>query len=178
MNTMIKKPTGAWYFSQLQPSGTLFAVEPDGTEHVVKEGDMNRQAGVVLLNAMITALAGKGPVDQQPNEWREAVLDWLAPTGKDFPADTPPREIVKWLMDFEHGAAQQQVDDEDERCPTCGEDGGTSCGMPNCGLLTQPQAEAAPAPDLAHLIVARLERAGRPAEAGLIKRVFIDGEHD
>jgi hypothetical protein len=27
-------------------------------------------------------------------------------------------------------------DDEDTRCPTCGEDGGTSCGMPNCGLLT------------------------------------------
>ena len=25
--------------------------------------------------------------------------------------------------------------DDDGRCPTCGEDGGTSCGMPNCGLL-------------------------------------------
>lgn len=25
--------------------------------------------------------------------------------------------------------------DDDVRCPTCGEDGGTSCGMPNCGLL-------------------------------------------
>ena len=24
---------------------------------------------------------------------------------------------------------------DDGRCPTCGEDGGTSCGMPNCGLL-------------------------------------------
>jgi hypothetical protein len=22
-----------------------------------------------------------------------------------------------------------------DACPTCGEDGGTSCGMPNCGLL-------------------------------------------
>ena len=26
-------------------------------------------------------------------------------------------------------------DCDDDRCPTCGEDGGTSCGMPNCGLL-------------------------------------------
>jgi hypothetical protein len=25
--------------------------------------------------------------------------------------------------------------DDDSRCPTCGEDGGTSCGTPNCGLL-------------------------------------------
>lgn len=25
--------------------------------------------------------------------------------------------------------------DEDGRCTTCGEDGGTSCGMPNCGIL-------------------------------------------
>ena len=25
--------------------------------------------------------------------------------------------------------------EDDSRCPTCGEDGGTSCGMPNCGLL-------------------------------------------
>lgn len=25
--------------------------------------------------------------------------------------------------------------DEDTRCPACGEDGGTSCGDPNCGLL-------------------------------------------
>jgi hypothetical protein len=26
-------------------------------------------------------------------------------------------------------------DDDDGRCPTCGEDGGTSCGAPSCGLL-------------------------------------------
>lgn len=25
--------------------------------------------------------------------------------------------------------------DDGGHCPTCGEDGGTSCGMPNCGLL-------------------------------------------
>lgn len=34
------------------------------------------------------------------------------------------------------------TDDEDGRCPTCGEDGGTSCGMPNCGLLTQEDSLA------------------------------------
>jgi hypothetical protein len=27
-------------------------------------------------------------------------------------------------------------DEDDSRCPTCGEDGGTSCGMPNCGFIT------------------------------------------
>ena len=35
---------------------------------------------------------------------------------------------------------------DDTSCPTCGEDGGTSCGMPNCGLLigesdVEPQNE-------------------------------------
>jgi hypothetical protein len=30
---------------------------------------------------------------------------------------------------------------DDGGCPVCGEDGGTSCGMPNCGLLS-----AAPVP--------------------------------
>jgi hypothetical protein len=32
---------------------------------------------------------------------------------------------------------------DDSACPTCGEDGGTSCGMPNCGLL-QGDEEAKP----------------------------------
>jgi hypothetical protein len=27
---------------------------------------------------------------------------------------------------------------DDGGCPVCGEDGGTSCGMPNCGLLSAP----------------------------------------
>jgi hypothetical protein len=27
-------------------------------------------------------------------------------------------------------------DDDDGQCPTCGEDGGTSCGSLNCGLLS------------------------------------------
>lgn len=31
--------------------------------------------------------------------------------------------------------------DEDTSCPTCGEDGGTSCGMPNCGLHVEPQQD-------------------------------------
>lgn len=31
------------------------------------------------------------------------------------------------------------TDDDNEGCPTCGEDGGTSCGAPNCGLLTRPE---------------------------------------
>ena len=44
-------------------------------------------------------------------------------------------------LELQHAArhALNTLDDthsDDEcRCPTCGEDGGTSCGMPNCGLL-------------------------------------------
>ena len=34
-------------------------------------------------------------------------------------------------------------DDEDGACPTCGEDGGTSCGAPNCGLLSQEPDDGA-----------------------------------
>lgn len=30
--------------------------------------------------------------------------------------------------------------EDDTRCPTCGEDGGTSCGAVGCGLLTDPLA--------------------------------------
>jgi hypothetical protein len=30
----------------------------------------------------------------EPTEWRDAVLDALAATGSDMPADTPPRDII------------------------------------------------------------------------------------
>lgn len=41
-------------------------------------------------------------------------------------------------------AAPEECDMADDGgCPTCGEDGGTSCGMPNCGLL-QGAAPAVP----------------------------------
>ena len=32
---------------------------------------------------------------------------------------------------------------DDGGCPVCGEDGGTSCGMPNCGLLSAPPVSQA-----------------------------------
>ena len=48
--------TVPWYFNRLEPSGTLIAVEPNGTEHVVKHGDMNSQAGRALLDSMARAL--------------------------------------------------------------------------------------------------------------------------
>lgn len=34
-------------------------------------------------------------------------------------------------------------DEGDGACPTCGEDGGTSCGAPNCGLLSQDPDDGA-----------------------------------
>lgn len=49
--------TGAWYFEELAHIKTVRAIEPDGTEHLVKLGDMNSLAGIKLLNAMIRDLA-------------------------------------------------------------------------------------------------------------------------
>ena len=45
-----------WYFVRLDPSGTVVAVEPNGTEHVVKHGNMNSSAGRALLEVMMRAL--------------------------------------------------------------------------------------------------------------------------
>ena len=48
---------------------------------------------------------------------------------------------------FTHPASKPEPSEADDTsCPTCGEDGGTSCGMPNCGLLigesdVEPQNE-------------------------------------
>lgn len=49
-------PRASWYFARLEPSGTIIAVEPNGTEHVVKNGDTNTEAARQLLNAMMRDL--------------------------------------------------------------------------------------------------------------------------
>ena len=48
-----------WYFKTLEPSGTVFAINPLGNEFVVAAGRFDTAAGRKLLNAMIDALAGK-----------------------------------------------------------------------------------------------------------------------
>jgi len=53
--------TGAWFFEELTHDKTLRAVEPDGTEHVVKLGDLNSLAGIRLLNAMVRDLTEGKP---------------------------------------------------------------------------------------------------------------------
>lgn len=61
--------------------------------------------------------------------------------------------VMKWGDESENKsrliaalkAALAEQPADDERCPTCGEDGGTSCGMPNCGLIVGDEAEQ-PAP--------------------------------
>lgn len=50
--------SAAWYFSRLEPSGTIYAKAPNGAEFVVKRGDMNSVAGRELLQAMASALTG------------------------------------------------------------------------------------------------------------------------
>lgn len=49
---------GAWYFESL--SHSIIAIEPDGTQHVVRFGDMNSAAGIALLNAMTRDLCQAG----------------------------------------------------------------------------------------------------------------------
>lgn len=46
-----------WYFNQLQPCGTLVAIEPSGVQHVVKGGQMGTEAGRALFNRMVEALS-------------------------------------------------------------------------------------------------------------------------
>lgn len=61
---------GNWYFSSINPTGTILAIDPNGDEFVVKNGDMNSLAGRKLLDAMATALAGKNELLYwPPNSW-------------------------------------------------------------------------------------------------------------
>ena len=60
-DTETKPFTGAWFFEELTQTRTIRAVEPDGTEHLIKLGDMNSLAGVRLLNAMVRDLTKKEP---------------------------------------------------------------------------------------------------------------------
>lgn len=54
------------------------------------------------------------------------MIDWIQ---DDAVADGEATELEVF------GGTVEQ-DPEDTSCPTCGEDGGTSCGAVNCGLLT------------------------------------------
>ncbi len=46
-----------WRFLQQQPSNTLLAVAPDGTQYVVPRGRMDSLAGMKLLNRMVEELS-------------------------------------------------------------------------------------------------------------------------
>jgi hypothetical protein len=47
-----------WHFNTLTPSNTLIAVDPHGTEFVVKHGKLDSDAGRKLFNAMASYLSG------------------------------------------------------------------------------------------------------------------------
>ena len=58
---------GVWYFETTNFGKVLHAVEPDGTLHTVRFGDMNSAAAVALLNAMVRDLTNppqKGSTDE------------------------------------------------------------------------------------------------------------------
>ncbi|UOF79485.1 hypothetical protein [Caudoviricetes sp.] len=52
-NSELSPTPGAWYFEETYfPVRMLYAIEPDGTRHAVRMGDMNSLDGTKLLNAM------------------------------------------------------------------------------------------------------------------------------
>ena len=60
--------------------------------------------------------------------------------------DELPEQFVLGYVKRLEAALAEPSEADDTSCPTCGEDGGTSCGMPNCGLLigesdVEPQNE-------------------------------------
>jgi hypothetical protein len=65
-----------------------------------------------------------------------AARDWFLPHDTERGLENV-REVVQRMFDTGLeilGAGQNE--DDDYECPTCGEqDPGTSCGLPNCGLI-------------------------------------------
>lgn len=55
---------GTWFFEANLPTETLLAIEPDGTPHVVKNGNMQSVAGLNLLNRMMAALSASHSAPQ------------------------------------------------------------------------------------------------------------------
>lgn len=51
-----------------------------------------------------------------------------------WPDDECMKEEIAQLR-----AANAELDRDNANCPTCGEDGGTSCGAVHCGLLEMPE---------------------------------------
>jgi len=58
--------------------------------------------------------------------WRKA---------RDMSVSERESEMKKELKSRWNQRHAPEEDIDQGRCPTCGEDGGTSCGMSNCGLL-------------------------------------------
>lgn len=60
-----------WYFSQLEPSRTLLAVEPNGLEHVVKGCNLHSVEGERLFQAMVRDLTkDKAPRHKSTGAWK------------------------------------------------------------------------------------------------------------
>jgi len=51
-----KSKLGEWYYEEMTPSQTILVIEPDGTEHVIKNGDMNSTQGRNLVARMFYSL--------------------------------------------------------------------------------------------------------------------------
>ncbi len=73
----------------------------------------------------------KGDEDEQyiGERWEACMEAWDGSDG-----------VVGFERAIDAARAALEDDDEDTRCPTCGNDGGTSCGVPSCGLLTGGEA--------------------------------------
>ncbi len=60
--------------------------------------------------------------DRKKNEWKEAVLDALSVTCKDFPVDTPPSVIITSIIEWHvQVATDPKLQKTTQlRCPDCG----------------------------------------------------------
>jgi hypothetical protein len=67
------------------------------------------------------------------NQALEALIDWHVAVALDPAVSFSAQALI------DRGAAAP-LPEEYDGCPICGQDGGTSCGMPNCGLLSAAPA--------------------------------------
>jgi hypothetical protein len=71
-------------------------------------------------------------------EWRRdtGYVPWVDGGNSDKQDDA--RKIARAVIAGAAPVLEEFDMADDGGCPVCGEDGGTSCGMPNCGLLSAP----------------------------------------
>jgi hypothetical protein len=95
-------------------------------------------------NALICAQIGT--VDSYPtaDQALEALIDWHVAVALDPEVSSDAQALVDRGAAAPVPAVTEDDMADDGGCPVCGADGGTSCGMPNCGLLSAAPVQSEP----------------------------------